>query len=195
MTVRVLSPVTGVLAPEMTDTSKPVPDGSAKAVDAARGKLIDDVAGTNDELTEKYLTDGDLTQEELDQGLRAAVKRCDLVDPSIFEEINGEAGVFRNFTQGDGHLNRSARNILCIKEGGLLLSARRTEGRTDLLVAITLAVGYRHEVACTVISVSRAGTAHQLIVTVVAEGGIQQQRAASSDHVAHGVVSVGFSSH
>src|SRR5262249_45040290 len=38
----------------------PIPDGIAKEVENARGKLVDDVAGTSDDLTEKYLTDGDL---------------------------------------------------------------------------------------------------------------------------------------
>ncbi|AUX20743.1 elongation factor G [Sorangium cellulosum] len=53
----------------------PVPADVAGRVEAARGKLVDDVAGSDDVLTEKYLTEGDLTQEELDQGLRAAVQR------------------------------------------------------------------------------------------------------------------------
>jgi elongation factor G len=50
-----------------------VPDSAKGAVDSGRGKLVDDVAGTDDALTEKYLTDGDLTQAELDAGLRSAV--------------------------------------------------------------------------------------------------------------------------
>jgi elongation factor G len=69
-----------------------VPDASAKDVEAARGKLIDDVAGTNDELTEKYLTEGDLTQEELDQGLRDAVKAGNLV-PIYFASGTRPAGI------------------------------------------------------------------------------------------------------
>ncbi|WP_437726164.1 elongation factor G [Sorangium sp. So ce861] len=57
----------------------PVPADAAGAVEKARGKLVDDVAGSDDELTERYLTEGDLTQQELDQGLRAAVRRGALV--------------------------------------------------------------------------------------------------------------------
>lgn len=72
--------------------SGPVPDASAKDVEAARGKLIDDVAGTNDDLTERYLTEGDLTQEELDQGLRAAVKAGNLV-PIYFASGTRPAGI------------------------------------------------------------------------------------------------------
>ncbi|WP_437999942.1 elongation factor G [Sorangium sp. So ce185] len=57
----------------------PVPADVAGAVEKARGKLVDDVAGSDDELTERYLTEGDLTQQELDQGLRDAVRRGALV--------------------------------------------------------------------------------------------------------------------
>ncbi|WP_437782573.1 elongation factor G [Sorangium sp. So ce1097] len=57
----------------------PVPADVAAAVERARGKLVDDVAGSDDELTERYLTEGDLTQEQLDQGLRAAVRGGALV--------------------------------------------------------------------------------------------------------------------
>ncbi|WP_437735589.1 elongation factor G [Sorangium sp. So ce1335] len=56
-----------------------VPGDVAAAVERARGKLVDDVAGSDDDLTERYLTEGDLTQEQLDQGLRAAVRRGALV--------------------------------------------------------------------------------------------------------------------
>lgn len=54
-------------------TPAAMPDSAKGAVEAGRGKLVDDVAGTDDALTEKYLTDGDLTQEELDTGLSSAV--------------------------------------------------------------------------------------------------------------------------
>jgi elongation factor G len=50
-----------------------IPETSQKAVEAGRNRLVDDVAGTDDDLTEKYLTEGDLTQDELDKGLRTAV--------------------------------------------------------------------------------------------------------------------------
>ena len=46
----------------------PVPARSKRASHEARAHLVDDVAGTDDTLTEKYLNDGDLTQEELDDG-------------------------------------------------------------------------------------------------------------------------------
>jgi elongation factor G len=70
----------------------PIPDNLAKEVDAARGKLVDDVAGTSDELTEKYLTEGDLTQEELDDGLRAAVLKGGVV-PVFFASGTRPAGI------------------------------------------------------------------------------------------------------
>ncbi len=56
-------------------TPGPIPDSAAKDLATGRGKLVDDIAGTNDELTEKYLTEGDLTQEELDKGLTDAMTK------------------------------------------------------------------------------------------------------------------------
>lgn len=44
-----------------------------KAAEAGRARLVDDVAGTDDDLTETYLTEGDLTQAQLDDGLRRAI--------------------------------------------------------------------------------------------------------------------------
>jgi elongation factor G len=69
-----------------------IPDASAKDVASARGKLVDDIAGTSDELTEKYLTEGDLSQEELDQGLREAVKNA-VVTPIYFASGVRPSGV------------------------------------------------------------------------------------------------------
>ena len=69
-----------------------IPDALAKEVDNGRSKLVDDVAGTSDELTEKYLTDGDLSQEELDTGLRDAVKRAAVV-PIYFASGTRPSGI------------------------------------------------------------------------------------------------------
>jgi elongation factor G len=69
-----------------------IPDGIARDVENGRGKLVDDVAGTSDDLTEKYLTDGDLTQEELDSGLRDAVKRGAIV-PIYFASGTRPSGI------------------------------------------------------------------------------------------------------
>ncbi len=55
-------------------TSSAIPADLNAALENGRGRLVDDVAGTTDELTEKYLTEGDLTQDELNQGLRDAVR-------------------------------------------------------------------------------------------------------------------------
>ena len=54
------------------------PASAKAAVDNGRARLVDDVAGTDDALTEKYLTEGDLTQAELDDGVRAAVRASKL---------------------------------------------------------------------------------------------------------------------
>ena len=75
-----------------TTAAGPVPDAESKAVEAARGKLVDDIAGTNDALTESYLTEGDLTQEQLDQGLREAVKSSAVV-PVYFTSGTRPAGI------------------------------------------------------------------------------------------------------
>jgi elongation factor G len=56
-----------------------VPDDLKDAVAQVRGKLVDDVAGTDDALADKYLTDGDLTDEDLDRGARKAVASGKLV--------------------------------------------------------------------------------------------------------------------
>jgi elongation factor G len=69
-----------------------IPDKLSGALDMGRGKLVDDVAGTNDELTEKYLTEGDLTQEELDGGLRDAVREGKLV-PVYFASGTRPSGI------------------------------------------------------------------------------------------------------
>lgn len=50
-----------------------VPADLADAVAAARELLVDAVAATDDELTEKYLEEGELSDQELTAGLKAAV--------------------------------------------------------------------------------------------------------------------------
>lgn len=57
----------------------PVPPESKPRFEAAHAHLVDDVAATDDTLTEHYLNDGDLTQAELDAGARAAVRASKLV--------------------------------------------------------------------------------------------------------------------
>lgn len=50
-----------------------VPAELKEAVHASHAKLVEEVAGTDDELTEHYLTDGDLSPAELDLGAQKAV--------------------------------------------------------------------------------------------------------------------------
>jgi elongation factor G len=80
--------------PEAPGNATPgdVPASLGKAVDAGRGKLVDDIAGTNDELTEKYLTEGDLTQDELDRGLRDAMTAGNVV-PVYFASGTRPGGI------------------------------------------------------------------------------------------------------
>jgi elongation factor G len=74
--------------PEAPSSVAPVaiPPESRPRVEEARAHLVDDVAGTDDALTEKYLTDGDLSQRELDEGTRHAV--CDRKLIPIYEGSN-----------------------------------------------------------------------------------------------------------
>src|SRR5579871_1857638 len=66
---------------EETPTSKAVdvPADEKDAVAKARAKLVDDVASTDDALTEKYLGEGDLSQPDLDAGAQQAVAAAKLV--------------------------------------------------------------------------------------------------------------------
>ena len=70
----------------------PIPDKLAKLASDARARLVDDVAGMDDALTEAYLTEGDLTQEELDRGLRAAVRAAKLA-PIYFASGTRPGGI------------------------------------------------------------------------------------------------------
>jgi elongation factor G len=70
----------------------PIPEVAAKDVENGRAKLVDDVAGTDDDLTEKYLTDGDLSQEELDRGLRSAMTKGAVV-PIYFASGTRPSGI------------------------------------------------------------------------------------------------------
>lgn len=50
-----------------------IPPEAREVVDNSRAKLVDDVASTDDALTERYLNDGDLSQQDLDAGTSRAV--------------------------------------------------------------------------------------------------------------------------
>jgi elongation factor G len=80
--------------PEAPNTVAPgvIPTSLAREVETSRGKLVDDVAGTSDDLTERYLTEGDLTQEELDGGLRSAVLSGGMV-PVYFASGTRPSGI------------------------------------------------------------------------------------------------------
>lgn len=67
--------------PEAPNAIAPVaiPAETKARVDEARAHLVDDVAGTDDALTEKYLSQGDLSQQELDEGTSHAVRDCKLI--------------------------------------------------------------------------------------------------------------------
>jgi elongation factor G len=56
-----------------------VPAEMKKQVDEVHAKLVDDIAGTDDALTDRYLTEGDLPQQEINEGARKAVLAAKLV--------------------------------------------------------------------------------------------------------------------
>lgn len=68
------------------------PPESRRELDAAHAHLVDDVAATDDVLTEHYLEGGDLTQGELDEGTRKAVLAGKLV-PLYEVSSTGPSGV------------------------------------------------------------------------------------------------------
>ncbi len=70
----------------------PVPDELKEKVSQVRGKLVDDVAGTDDALADRYLTDGDLSDEDLDRGARSAVAAGKLF-PLLFASSNVPNGI------------------------------------------------------------------------------------------------------
>ncbi|MEW5700652.1 MAG: elongation factor G [Candidatus Zixiibacteriota bacterium] len=56
-----------------TASEKPIPDGDKGAAQAARSRLVEAAAEANDALLEKFFETGELTDDELHEGLRAAV--------------------------------------------------------------------------------------------------------------------------
>ena len=67
--------------PESPSSLQPsdVPPEIQKKVEEVHAKLVDDIAATDDTLTDHYLTDGDLPQVEIDEGARKAVAAAKLV--------------------------------------------------------------------------------------------------------------------
>jgi elongation factor G len=60
-------------------TEVPIPAGMKDAVDAARSALIEAAAESTDDLLEKYLSEGELTAEEIARGLEAGIRGAKLV--------------------------------------------------------------------------------------------------------------------
>ncbi len=69
-----------------------IPDELTAAAQSAREALIDAVATTNDDLTIKYLEEGELTTEELAEGLKSAVAQG-LIMPVLATNARGAVGV------------------------------------------------------------------------------------------------------
>jgi elongation factor G len=78
--VTLLPPRAWTAVPEgPSATPSPVPASLEKEVQATRSHLVEDVASTDDTLTDKYLTDGDLSTDDLDAGLHADVAQGKLL--------------------------------------------------------------------------------------------------------------------
>src|SRR5215468_3835395 len=65
-------------APSALEPSE-IPPELKKQVEEVHAKLVDDIASTDDALTDRYLTEGDLAQREIDEGARKAVLAAKLV--------------------------------------------------------------------------------------------------------------------
>lgn len=61
------------------EASAQIPAQLREAVARARARLVDDAAAADDAMTERYLEKGDLSQEELDEAVRLAVARSQLL--------------------------------------------------------------------------------------------------------------------
>ncbi len=70
----------------------PIPDDVSEEVRRTREKLVDDVAGTDDTLTDHYLTDGDLAPAELREGEHRGVAKGKLV-PLLFTSATVPFGI------------------------------------------------------------------------------------------------------
>lgn len=59
--------------------SEEIPEEVKDAVEEARAQLVDEVASTDDALTEKYLEEGDLSDKEMEAGMHKAIEAGTLV--------------------------------------------------------------------------------------------------------------------
>ncbi len=79
-------------APSSFEPGGQVPSELQMKASELRAKLVDDVAATDDALTDRYLTEGDLPQRELDEGERRAIAAGKLV-PVYFVSSTIPSGV------------------------------------------------------------------------------------------------------
>jgi len=62
-----------------TKASDAIPEEVKDVVEEARMRLVDEIASTDDELTEKYLDQGDLSDKEMEAGMHKAISSGSLV--------------------------------------------------------------------------------------------------------------------
>ena len=66
-----------------------IPEDAKSTINQLRENLTEAIAETNDELIEKYLEEGQLTSEEIKQGLKKAIVEADLVPLLIGSALQG----------------------------------------------------------------------------------------------------------
>ncbi len=71
------------------DGEMPLPDALADEVEAARGRLVEAVAECDDTLLEKYLEEGELSEEEVTQGLLEGVRAGTLTPVLAASAVGG----------------------------------------------------------------------------------------------------------
>lgn len=74
-----------------TKPSTEIPADLKEAVEKARSQLVDEVASTDDKLTEKYLDQGDLSDKEMEAGLHKAIASGAVV-PALYAGSLGPYG-------------------------------------------------------------------------------------------------------
>ncbi len=118
-------------------TASDIPDNLQDKADELREKLVERVAEADDELMEKYFDAGELTDDELEQGLKKGVQEGGIF-PVLCGAATAEIGVDRLAaflkTYGPTPLDRPAEIARDIKSGEDVEVTCDASGKTALLV-------------------------------------------------------------
>ena len=94
----------------VADPNADVPSELADEVEAARERLIEAAAESDDELADRYLSGEELTAEEIESALRGAVLRGELV-PILATSATGNVGVAEFLTMTRSYLPSPADGV------------------------------------------------------------------------------------